>query len=97
MRFIKFLIVAFVFISCKSSDEVDTIVHNGIVYTVNDSFAVAEAFAITDGKIIAVGTSKEILKSIKPKKLLMQKDRQFTLVLLMLMHIFWDMVNHSSR
>ena len=70
MRFIKFLIVAFVFIACKSADEVDIIVHNGVVYTVNDSFGVAEAFAISEGKIVAVGTSKDILKKYKSKEVI---------------------------
>jgi predicted amidohydrolase YtcJ len=56
------------FASCKSSDEADTIVHNAIVYTVNDQFAVAEAFAVSEGKIIAVGTSDEIFKKYKAKE-----------------------------
>jgi hypothetical protein len=70
MRYIKFLIVAIVFVGCKSADEVDIIVHNGVVYTVNDSFAVAEAFAVSEGKIVAVGTSKDILKKYASKEVI---------------------------
>jgi len=40
--------------------KVDLIVTNAVVYTVNDSFAVAESFAIQDGKILAVGSKEEI-------------------------------------
>ncbi|MEJ8803989.1 amidohydrolase [Pontibacter sp. H249] len=42
------------------AEQADLIVYNGTVYTVNDNFDTAEAFAVKDGKIIAVGTSDEI-------------------------------------
>ena len=47
-------------ISCTKKEKVDTIVINANIYTVNDHFDKAEAFAIKDGKIIAVGTTPEI-------------------------------------
>lgn len=47
-------------ISCTKKEKVDTIVINANIYTVNDNFDKAEAFAIKDGKIIAVGTTAEI-------------------------------------
>lgn len=47
-------------ISCTKKEKVNTIVINANIYTVNANFDRAEAFAIKDGKIIAVGTSKEI-------------------------------------
>jgi hypothetical protein len=40
------------FISCNSQKEVDLIVHNAMVYTVDDNFSVVEAFAVKDGKIL---------------------------------------------
>lgn len=70
MRYTIFCLFILAFIGCKSSDEVDTIVHNGIVYTVNDSFGIAEAFAISEGKIVEVGTSKNILKKYKAKQVI---------------------------
>jgi predicted amidohydrolase YtcJ len=49
-------------IGCKSpKPSADHIYHNGIVYTVDDSFSVATAFAVKDGIIIDVGTDEEIL------------------------------------
>jgi predicted amidohydrolase YtcJ len=39
------------------------VVHHARIYTVNESFAVAEAMAVQDGKIVAVGTNDDILKN----------------------------------
>ncbi|NEW78562.1 MAG: amidohydrolase [Gelidibacter sp.] len=47
-------------ISCTKKEKVDTIVINANIYTVNENFDKAEAFAIKDGKIVAVGTTQEI-------------------------------------
>lgn len=70
MRLILFcaLGLLIIFTGCKSANEVDTIVHNGIVYTVDENFSTAEAFAVADGKIVAVGTNEEILKQYKAKQ-----------------------------
>ncbi len=49
------------FASCSHKPSADLIVHHAKVYTVDSAFAVAEAFAVKDGKIIAVGKNDEIL------------------------------------
>jgi len=41
-------------------EKVDLVIVNAKVYTVDDSFSEAEAFAVQDGKFIAVGTTEEI-------------------------------------
>lgn len=55
--------------SCTSTqtatETADLIVYNGTVYTVNDNFDKAEAFAVKDGKILAVGTTEEIRNKYK--------------------------------
>ncbi len=61
-------IISISFFACKSSDEVDTIVHNGVVYTVNEKFETVQAFAVKDGKIVATGTNEEILNKYKAKE-----------------------------
>jgi predicted amidohydrolase YtcJ len=48
--------------------NVDLIVHNARIYTVNEQFDKAEAFAVKDAKIVAVGASRDILKKYKAKK-----------------------------
>ncbi|MCC9135927.1 amidohydrolase [Pontibacter silvestris] len=45
---------------CTSTQQADLIVYNGNVYTVDDAFTKAQAFAVKDGKIIAVGTTSEV-------------------------------------
>jgi predicted amidohydrolase YtcJ len=50
---------------CSSciNQRVDLVVHHAQIYTVNENFAVAEAMAVQDGKIVAVGTNDDILKT----------------------------------
>ncbi|MGB7842566.1 MAG: amidohydrolase family protein [Salinimicrobium sp.] len=52
-------------ISCDQKEEVDLIVYNAKVYTVDDDFSAAEAFAVKDGKFVAVGTSAELQEKYK--------------------------------
>jgi predicted amidohydrolase YtcJ len=47
--------------SCLQTEQIDLIIHNAKIYTVNDAFDIAEAMAINDGKIIAIGAENEIL------------------------------------
>lgn len=55
------LLLAIALASCAPNKEtVDLIVVNANVYTVNDAFAKANAFAVKDGKFVAVGTTEEI-------------------------------------
>ena len=46
--------------SCTPKEKVDLIVSGGSVYTVDEAFSTAEAFAVNKGKIVAVGSSQEI-------------------------------------
>ncbi|WP_407943372.1 amidohydrolase [Maribacter spongiicola] len=41
-------------------EKVDLVIVNAKVYTVDDAFSEAQAFAVQDGKFIAVGTTEEI-------------------------------------
>jgi len=56
--------------SCSQKEEVDMLVTNAKVYTVDGNFSNAEAFAIKDGKFVAVGTSSEIQEKYQAKELL---------------------------
>jgi predicted amidohydrolase YtcJ len=59
------------FISCDSEKPLaDLIITNGKIYTVNESFETAEAFAVKNGKILEVGTSKSIAGKYKATKTL---------------------------
>lgn len=46
--------------SCNAPIEVDMLVHDAQIFTVNENFEMAEAMAIKDGKIVAIGTNEEI-------------------------------------
>jgi predicted amidohydrolase YtcJ len=41
--------------------QADLILHNATIYTVDDAFSTYEAIAIKDGKVLALGTEREIL------------------------------------
>ncbi len=57
--------------ACRfSTQEVDLIVHNATIYQVDDAFSKAEAMAIKDGKIIAIGKEREILNAYSAKKMI---------------------------
>lgn len=46
--------------ACGGAQQADLIVYNATVYTVDPAFSKAEAFAVRDGRFIAVGSSDEI-------------------------------------
>ena len=62
-KFISLLLLFLSLTACTQQQKVDLIVTNANIYTVDDDFAKAEAFAIKDGKFIAVGTNDEINKN----------------------------------
>ncbi len=49
--------------------KVDYIVTNAKIYTVNSTFDVAEAMAVSKGKIVAVGSSADLLKKYSAKEI----------------------------
>jgi predicted amidohydrolase YtcJ len=51
------------FCSCKFRQKIPLLVHHAKIYTVDERFSIAEAMAISDGKIVAIGTNDEILKA----------------------------------
>ncbi|WP_024479469.1 amidohydrolase [Cellulophaga baltica] len=57
-------------VSCTpSKEQVDLIVLNGNVYTVDDSFSKTEAFAVKEGKFIFIGTNKEVQELYEAKNI----------------------------
>lgn len=49
-------------LSCATEPAADLIITNAKVYTVNEAQPLAEAIAVRDGKIVALGTTEEIEK-----------------------------------
>ena len=60
---ISFLTILFIGAgSCSSPKKnIDLIVHNATIYTVDKQFSIQECIAINNGKIVAIGSDKEIL------------------------------------
>ena len=55
------ILIAFVLCACEvTKEEVDLIVLNANIYTVDEAFSKAEAFAVRDGKFLAVGTGARV-------------------------------------
>ena len=70
MKYISgILIVLFSIVLFPAQKSADLIIHNAKIYTINQNFDVAESMAIYDGKIIAVGKSKQILKKFQSKNI----------------------------
>lgn len=66
-KLLLLLLIAICF-SCSQKETVDTIVFNAKVYTVDANFSNAEAFAIKDGKFVAVGNTSDILTKYEAEK-----------------------------
>ena len=67
-KLISLLLVFLSLTACKHQQKADLIVVNANVYTVDDEFSKAEAFAIKDGKFIAIGTNDEIKQNFATLK-----------------------------
>ncbi len=68
MRIALYPLLIICFYSCTSSEKVNTIVHHAVIYTVDSSFSIAEAMAIKDGEIIAIGKNEDIFKKYSAKE-----------------------------
>ncbi len=55
------ILLLILFAACNQEDMADLVIYNGTIYTVNEGFAVAEAMAIKDGRILATGPSEFML------------------------------------
>ncbi|MBL0305314.1 MAG: amidohydrolase [Chitinophagaceae bacterium] len=55
-------VLVIVLLSCNRKEKIDLLVYNATIYTVDSSFSTAEAMAVKDGKIIAVGKTADIEK-----------------------------------
>ena len=56
--------------SCSEHTKVDLIVYNARVYTVDNQFNKAQAFAIKDGKFVAIGSDRKVLNHYNATKTL---------------------------
>ncbi len=64
------LILIFFMNACIQKEKVDLIVHNAKVYTINESFEIEQAFAIKDGKFVAIGSNQDILRKYQSENII---------------------------
>ena len=69
MKKFSLLFIVLAMVSC-SKTKVDLIVHNANVYTVDNQFSKATAFAVDDGKFVAVGSDRKIFSHYYASKTL---------------------------
>ncbi len=63
------------FSACVQKKQVDTIVYNAHIYTVNAQFDTASAMAIQQGKIVAIGKTDSILQHFSAKEMLNENGK----------------------
>lgn len=70
MKRLSFVLFLFTQACTYQHMEADLIIHNATVYTVDENWTTAEALAIKDGEILAIGAEREILnKYSSPEKI----------------------------
>ena len=60
MKYLLSFLTLVLLFGCQNKEKVDLLVINGNIYTVNDNFDMAEAFAVKDGKLVEIGSTKAI-------------------------------------
>lgn len=68
MRKLIIAIGILITIAWKKPQPADLIIYHAKIYTVNSTFATAQAMAIKDGKIIAIGSNNSILTTYNSKQ-----------------------------
>ena len=67
-KILLIIAVSFCLFSCSQKQKADLLIYNATIYTVDSSFSTAEAMAIADGKILAVGKTAELEKEYEIKE-----------------------------
>ena len=60
-RYLLFGLSVALLTACSSRKKADLLVHHAVIYTADSLFTSAQAFAVKDGKFVAVGSSESIL------------------------------------
>ncbi|MGB8166895.1 MAG: amidohydrolase [Chthoniobacteraceae bacterium] len=63
MKCAALALLGFIALAALPARAVDFIAHHGKILSVDDRFSIYEAMAVRDGKIVALGTNDEVLKS----------------------------------
>ncbi|MEN8927801.1 MAG: amidohydrolase [Flavobacteriales bacterium] len=72
---IVFIGVLLSLFSCVKFKKADLVIHNARIYTANEIFEVAQAMAITDGKIVMIGKEHEIMNKYRASEIIDAETR----------------------
>ncbi len=61
--------------SCSPKGNVDLIIINALVYTIDEDFSTAQSFAVVNGKVKAIGTNKEIRDKFNSENIIDAQDK----------------------
>ncbi len=69
-KFLLLIVTSYFLNSCSTSQkkEADLIIHHAIIYSVDSSFTIFEAMAISNGKIMELNTNQKILDTYSAKE-----------------------------
>ena len=76
MKFFLTLATLLFLTSCMKSIEVDLIIHNAKIHTMDDNNSVHEAIAIKDGLIVEVGPERQILNKYSASETIDALDKE---------------------
>jgi predicted amidohydrolase YtcJ len=75
MKYLLFFIICLVALAAQSQQKADLVMYNANIYTADEQFSKAQALAVSKGRIIAVGSSAEILKAYTAMRKLDAKEK----------------------
>ncbi len=55
-------------VACKGKKQADLVIHHAVIYTIDSAFSTASAIAISNGKILELGTNEAILGQYEAKE-----------------------------
>lgn len=68
MRFASAILILILLSACSGQKQIDVLVYNATVYTVDSLFSTTEAIAIRDGKIVETGALSTLEQKYRPKE-----------------------------
>lgn len=78
-KFITLISVIFIISACQTDESATLILHNGVVWTVDDELPEAEAIAIKGNRILAVGNEQDVLTYAGSQTNMIDLDGAFVL------------------
>ncbi|MDR6301198.1 amidohydrolase [Mesonia maritima] len=67
-RILLLILVGFFLFACKEKKEVDLLVMNAKIYTVDENFSIRQSFVVNDGKILEIGEFGKLELRYTPEK-----------------------------